>query len=119
LVCLGCAISPCTVANLEIIEANPILRALHHIRNTKLPPCLVHRNDDPSGIEQRDICGQRVEDSGLTRMQRVLRTPQRKRLAVTIRGRIYLASRHSFQAVPGLVASRNALGSRLSRAARG
>src|ERR1700687_5974273 len=65
LVSFGRAISPCTVTNLEVIEADPISRALGRTLAAKAPPCFVHRDDAPSGIEQSDMRRQRVEDDCL------------------------------------------------------
>src|ERR1700688_292704 len=94
LVSFGRAISPCTIANLEVIEADPISRALGHMRAAKAPPCLVHRDDAPSGIEQSDMRRQRVEDDcligGSDVAQLFLGASQQKGSAVTVHHRIQL-----------------------------
>jgi len=65
LVCPGCVISRYAVTDLDVIDTDPRFQTLGRIRARKVPPRLVHRKDDPVAIEQSDLCGQRVENSGL------------------------------------------------------
>jgi hypothetical protein len=77
-------------------------RAVKHIGVGKSPPRLIHRDDEPLGIEQGDMRRQRVEDGslldGLAVTQPGLGVRQQKRPALKIYNRIYFAAREFLQA---------------------
>lgn len=73
----------------------------------ELPPRLVRRDDDASGIEQGDVSGQCVQDGTLLRCfapaQLFLGATQQDRPAFAVRHRIDRASQQFIQALVGRV----------------
>src|ERR1700723_398159 len=62
---VGSTFSSRTLTSLEVIDADTVSRIPHRVGAGKPPPGFIHRSDETSGIEQRNTCRKRVENSGL------------------------------------------------------
>ena len=95
----GSVITQGTVTKIEVIDADSIFRTLNRRRASRLPPRLIHCDDQPVGIEQGELHGQGVEDGCLLATQVILSGPQPERPSVSVRHSIDLACGQFFQAL--------------------
>src|ERR1700693_1014420 len=94
-----CVCFRCSVANVDVIATDYRSRPMDHSGALKVPPSLVHRDDQPLTIEHSDVCWERIEDRGLLNdlavTQPVMSSAQDRSALVVVWNRI---GRHFYSA---------------------